>query len=132
MWITKFFMLITFPMSYPISLILDRILGEELGAYYNRERLKELLKVNHLKIQTSQQHYSSNVLRGCKQETSALPMFPSALDVRSQRHCCSSIFYVPLPFAKLFPIVVVPLHSAEIKSCISTFWYIGYKRISRS
>ncbi|KAK4014598.1 hypothetical protein OUZ56_027119 [Daphnia magna] len=44
-WITKFFMLITFPMSYPISLILDRILGEELGAYYNRERLKELIKV---------------------------------------------------------------------------------------
>ncbi len=44
-WITKFFMLVTFPMSYPISLILDRILGEEIGAYYNRERLKELIKV---------------------------------------------------------------------------------------
>jgi len=39
--------MITFPMSYPISLILDRILGEELGAYYNRERLKELIKVNN-------------------------------------------------------------------------------------
>lgn len=45
MWITKFFMLVTFPMSYPISLLLDKILGEELGAYYNRERLKELIKV---------------------------------------------------------------------------------------
>lgn len=44
-WITKFFMLVTFPMSYPISMILDRILGEEIGAYYNRERLKELIKV---------------------------------------------------------------------------------------
>ena len=44
-WITKFFMLVTFPMSYPISLLLDKILGEELGAYYNRERLKELIKV---------------------------------------------------------------------------------------
>lgn len=44
-WITKFFMLVTFPMSYPISLLLNRILGEELGAYYNRERLKELIKV---------------------------------------------------------------------------------------
>lgn len=32
-------------MSYPISLLLDKILGEELGAYYNRERLKELIKV---------------------------------------------------------------------------------------
>ena len=44
-WITKFFMLITFPLSYPISLILNLILGEEIGAYYNRERLKELIKV---------------------------------------------------------------------------------------
>ena len=44
-WITKFFMLVTFPMSYPISLILNLILGEEIGAYYNRERLKELIKV---------------------------------------------------------------------------------------
>jgi len=44
-WITKFFMLVTFPLAYPISLLLNRILGEEMGAYYNRERLKELLKV---------------------------------------------------------------------------------------
>jgi metal transporter CNNM len=44
-WITKFFMLLTFPLSYPISLILNLILGEEIGAYYNRERLKELIKV---------------------------------------------------------------------------------------
>lgn len=44
-WITKFFMLLTFPLSYPISLILNWILGEEIGAYYNRERLKELIKV---------------------------------------------------------------------------------------
>jgi len=44
-WITKFFMLLTFPMAYPISLVLDRILGEEIGAYYNRDRLRELIKV---------------------------------------------------------------------------------------
>lgn len=42
-------MFITFPVSYPISLILDRILGEEIGAYYNRERLKELLRVQKLR-----------------------------------------------------------------------------------
>ncbi|EFX70056.1 hypothetical protein DAPPUDRAFT_61676, partial [Daphnia pulex] len=46
-WITKFFMLITFPMAYPISLILDRILGKEIGAFYDRERLKELIKVTN-------------------------------------------------------------------------------------
>ncbi len=38
-------MLITFPMAYPISLILDRILGKEIGEFYDRERLKELIKV---------------------------------------------------------------------------------------
>lgn len=44
-WVTKLFMGLTFPMSYPISLLLDRLLGKEIGNVYNRERLKELIKV---------------------------------------------------------------------------------------
>lgn len=44
-WITKFFMVLTFPMSFPISKLLDCILGEEVGASYNRDRLRELLKL---------------------------------------------------------------------------------------
>ncbi len=44
-WITRLFMLITFPVSFPISKILDCILGEEIGNVYNRDRLRELLKV---------------------------------------------------------------------------------------
>lgn len=44
-WITKFFMLVTFPLSFPISKILDLILGEEIGNVYNRERLVELIRV---------------------------------------------------------------------------------------
>jgi len=44
-WITKFFMLLTFPLSFPISKILDKALGEEVGASYNRDRLRELLKL---------------------------------------------------------------------------------------
>ncbi|XP_055605268.1 unextended protein-like [Uranotaenia lowii] len=44
-FITKAVMLITFPLSYPTSKILDYILGEEIGNFYNRERLKELVKV---------------------------------------------------------------------------------------
>ncbi|PIK59370.1 putative metal transporter CNNM2 [Apostichopus japonicus] len=43
--ITKFFMVVTFPVSWPISKILDLILGQEIGQVYNRERLLELLKV---------------------------------------------------------------------------------------
>lgn len=43
--LTKLVMAITFPLSYPISKLLDLLLGEEIGAVYNRERLKELVKV---------------------------------------------------------------------------------------
>lgn len=44
-WITRFFMLITFPISFPISRILDRILGNEIGTVYNKKQLQEMLKV---------------------------------------------------------------------------------------
>ncbi|ODN00197.1 Metal transporter CNNM4 [Orchesella cincta] len=43
--ITKFFMLVSFPLAYPVGKLLDKILGEEIGAVYTRDRLKELLKV---------------------------------------------------------------------------------------
>lgn len=45
-WITKIFMAITFPLSWPISVILNKVLGEEIGNVYNRERLKELIRVS--------------------------------------------------------------------------------------
>lgn len=45
-YVTKLVMLLTAPLSYPISKILDFILGEEIGNVYNRERLKELVKVS--------------------------------------------------------------------------------------
>ena len=44
-WLTKFFMLVTSPMSFPLSKILDCVLGAEIGTVYNRERLIELMKV---------------------------------------------------------------------------------------
>ena len=44
-WITKFFMLLTCPLSWPISKLLDYLLGAEMGTVYNRTRLKELLYV---------------------------------------------------------------------------------------
>lgn len=49
-YITKFIMLITFPLAYPTSKILDVLLGEEIGNVYNRERLKELVRVSSLYV----------------------------------------------------------------------------------
>ncbi|KAL0965201.1 hypothetical protein UPYG_G00278110 [Umbra pygmaea] len=43
--VTKFFMLLTFPLSYPVSKLLDVLLGQEIGTVYNREKLVEMLKV---------------------------------------------------------------------------------------
>ena len=36
--LTQIFMVLTFPLAYPISLVLDKILGEELGAVYQALR----------------------------------------------------------------------------------------------
>lgn len=43
--LTKFFMLLTFPASYPVSKLLDHLLGQEIGTVYNREKLLEMLRV---------------------------------------------------------------------------------------
>ncbi|XP_057186969.1 metal transporter CNNM2 isoform X2 [Triplophysa rosa] len=44
-FLTKFFMLLTFPASYPVSKLFDYLLGQEIGTVYNREKLLEMLKV---------------------------------------------------------------------------------------
>ncbi|KAG9353536.1 hypothetical protein JZ751_011652 [Albula glossodonta] len=43
--LTKFFMVFTFPLSFPVSKLLDCVLGQEIGTVYNREKLVEMLKV---------------------------------------------------------------------------------------
>ncbi|XP_069557227.1 metal transporter CNNM4 isoform X1 [Brachyistius frenatus] len=43
--VTKFFMLLTFPLSFPVSKLLDVLLGQEIGTVYNREKLVGMLKV---------------------------------------------------------------------------------------
>lgn len=44
-YITRFFMFITFPLSYPISKILDLLLGDEIGQVYDRQKLMEFIRV---------------------------------------------------------------------------------------
>ena len=60
-WCTKFFMIVTFPLSFPISIILDKILGDEIGTVYDKKKLIELLKVVQVWVleMTSQSHHAS-------------------------------------------------------------------------
>ena len=44
-WLTYIFMVVTFPLAFPISIILHFILGKEIGAVYTRNDLLGLLKV---------------------------------------------------------------------------------------
>lgn len=50
-WVTWIIIIITFPVAYPLSLILDCALGEEIAFVYDRERLQEYLKIT--------QHYNN-------------------------------------------------------------------------
>ncbi|XP_068214034.1 unextended protein-like [Palaemon carinicauda] len=59
-WLVRVFMVITGPASYPISKILDLVLGEEIGNTYDRERLKELIRLqvthDHIDLKTEEQN----------------------------------------------------------------------------
>ncbi|XP_061453685.1 metal transporter CNNM4-like [Rhineura floridana] len=60
--ITKFVMLLTFPLSYPISKLLDYLLGQEMGPRYNREKLMEMLKLTEPYIDLLKQEM--NIIQG--------------------------------------------------------------------
>lgn len=45
--LTKIFMVLTFPLSFPISKLLDCILGKEIGNVYSKKQLIELLNIQN-------------------------------------------------------------------------------------
>ena len=63
-WLTKFFMIVTSPLSYPLSMILDWVLGAEIGRIYNREKLLKLLEITktHNDIENDEMQMISGVL----------------------------------------------------------------------
>ncbi|XP_036400903.1 metal transporter CNNM1-like [Megalops cyprinoides] len=44
-WVTRLLMVVSFPISYPISKLLDTILHQEISNFYTREKLLEMLRV---------------------------------------------------------------------------------------
>eukprot|EP01134_Creolimax_fragrantissima_P008562 CFRG8562T1 len=49
-WITRVFVLVMFIFAYPISKILDWLLGRELGVMYSRQELKELVTLTGAQV----------------------------------------------------------------------------------
>lgn len=43
-WFTNIFLILTFPISYPVSKVMDFLLANEIPTVYNRDRLLDLLK----------------------------------------------------------------------------------------
>lgn len=70
LWLTWFFMIVTFPVSFPISRLLDYILGDEIGRVYDRTQLIELVRVTgqHTDLVENEVGMLSGVL-GFKEKT---------------------------------------------------------------
>lgn len=62
--LTMFFMILTFPVSMPLSLILNLVLGKEIGSVYNRDQLLKLLHVTkeHHDLENDEVNVISGVL----------------------------------------------------------------------
>lgn len=81
-------MVLTFPLSWPISKILDKVLGEEVGKVYNRERLLELIRLSkqqekglglcqEVQIVTGALEFSRKVISDVMTPTKDVFMLPS-------------------------------------------------------
>lgn len=64
-YLTYGFMLLTFPLSYPISCLLNCVLGEEKGNVYDRERLMEFIKItgHHTQLEADEVAIISGALK---------------------------------------------------------------------
>ncbi|EKX51381.1 hypothetical protein GUITHDRAFT_65872 [Guillardia theta CCMP2712] len=58
------FVILTFLASYPVSLILDQLLGEEIGTIYSRNQLKGMLEMYAKMQDTDFQQEDTNIMAG--------------------------------------------------------------------
>lgn len=64
-YLTYAFMILTFPLSWPISCLLDYFLGEEKGNVYDRERLMEFIRItgHHTQLEADEVAIISGALK---------------------------------------------------------------------
>eukprot|EP01084_Bolivina_argentea_P088728 160204_1 len=66
-WIVWIFMILLAPMAWPISYILDWLLGEELGVIYSNKELTKLVDITHKYRPHSMDNDTASMLKGALQ-----------------------------------------------------------------
>ncbi|KAJ8703796.1 hypothetical protein PYW07_013090 [Mythimna separata] len=105
-WIMKIVMGICAPLAWPTSKLLDYFLGEEIGTHYNRERLKELVRVTDHVNDLDREEV--NIISG-------------ALDLRKKKVCDV--------MTKLKDCFMLPINSILDFETMSEIVKSGYSRI---
>jgi len=63
-WITHFLLIILFPITLPISIILDKFFGNEVGMIYSNTELKKLVKIHETEKFAELQTNVANIMTG--------------------------------------------------------------------
>jgi metal transporter CNNM len=45
-WLVKFFIILMYPIAWPISVLLDKILGRDIGQVYSADELHKLIRIH--------------------------------------------------------------------------------------
>lgn len=106
MWILYLFMIITFPVSFPLSAILDKILGEDAGNVFNKNKMKRMFEL-----------YEKEKLL----DPSELKILKAALELHEQK-----TIEVMTPLEKAFMLDVDTLVDKDL---LRTIYTKGYSRI---
>ena len=62
--IVKMFMVLLFPVAYPISAILDKLLGDEMGVIYTKRELEKLVELHMVNIESEIDNTDTTLLKG--------------------------------------------------------------------
>eukprot|EP01080_Neovahlkampfia_damariscottae_P002288 gene2288-2461_t len=63
-WIVYVFLIFMFPIAYPLSFLLDKILGKEIGTLYSNEELIKLIEITAQSKQGELQDFQAKILGG--------------------------------------------------------------------
>jgi metal transporter CNNM len=106
MWILKIFVFISLPISFPLSAILDKILGEEVSSNYNKNKMKQLFQI----------YEEQNLL-----DANERKILDGALDLRDK-----TIVSVMTPLDKVY---MLDINTVLDKEMLKEIYAKGFSRI---